>query len=172
MSPSQSGREHTASLPRDHDPAAASLTLNAFLGLTCHWAAAAASEWPLLQKNGMGWGGLRWCPPHLLLPKVVMGLFLNPGRKYLLFAGTGELGGVWNSPEAVLCPCHHGESPRMLLGPDRIRAERERAASGTPGGAAPWMPQSATNNSSSQTHKNKIKALAFYGVSADLWRNR
>lgn len=69
-----------ASLPVTQPPV--SLTLNAFLGLMCH---RVASELPLLQKNGMGWGGLRWCPPHLLLPKVVMGLFLNMGRKYLLF---------------------------------------------------------------------------------------
>lgn len=84
----------------------ASLTLDAFLGLKCHQV---ASELPLLQKNGMGWGGLRWDPPHLLLPKVVMGLFLNMGREYLLFQPQA-VDSLWDySREAVLHPFHHGE---------------------------------------------------------------
>lgn len=45
-------RERAASFPVTQPPV--SLTLSAFLGLMCHWV---ASELPLLQKNGMGWGG-------------------------------------------------------------------------------------------------------------------
>lgn len=101
-------RKCAASLPVTQPPG--SLTLNAFLGLKCHQV---ASELPLLQKNGMGWGwgwgGLRWYPPHLLLPKVVMGLFLNMGRKYLLFQQR-TVDSLWDSSrELVLRPFHHGE---------------------------------------------------------------
>lgn len=58
----------------------------------------------------MGWGGLRWCPPHLLLPKAAMGLFLNLERKYLLFPGeaSGAAGGIL--PGEQLCILsNHGE---------------------------------------------------------------
>lgn len=90
------------------------LTLNAFVGLKCRQE---AGELPWLQKNGMGWGGLRWCLPHLLLPKVVMGLFLNTGRKYLLFQPR-RVGSLWDSPgKPVLRPVYHGE----YWGPCEVR---------------------------------------------------
>lgn len=70
------------SLPVTQAPV--SLTLNVFLGLMCHQV---VSELPLLQKNGMGWGRLRWCLSYLLLPKVVMGLFLNMGEEVFIVPG-------------------------------------------------------------------------------------
>jgi hypothetical protein len=52
--PPKPQRAHSIS-PQARDPAAVSLTLNTFFGLICH---PVASKLSLLQKNGMGWGGL------------------------------------------------------------------------------------------------------------------
>lgn len=60
------------------------------------------------ERHGVGKG--RCCRPHLALPKVVMGLFLNLGRKYLLFTAqeNPRAAGVFFQGTA-LNPARHGK---------------------------------------------------------------